>query len=338
MAGLGTMQAAPDASTPVGRGRGWDWRRTFLTGLLLWIASVVVTAITENLHMIPTVVLLGSFLVPATAIDWYLDHYQSDLATSVRVTRAFILGGGFGVVAAAVLEALFLPSGVLVFAGAGIIEELVKLVGLLLVARHLSCYRARDGIVLGAAVGLGFAALESSGYALSALLVRDGRTVVFSLGGLVSTEIARGFLAPFGHGLWTAIVVGALFAASRQGHPHVSWSVAGAYLVVALLHALWDSMGLVAMAPSVLYLAIPAIGDPWIGTLLSPAAKQALAFFGCYFGGLMILSLIGMAMLHRWWRAGEREPDAAPPDRDESLQGQTAAPSSPGEGRLARLA
>ena len=29
----------------------------------------------------PTVVLLGSFLVPATAVIWYLDHYHSDVVT-----------------------------------------------------------------------------------------------------------------------------------------------------------------------------------------------------------------------------------------------------------------
>jgi RsiW-degrading membrane proteinase PrsW (M82 family) len=331
------MQASPDTATPDGGERGWGWRQTLLTGLLLWIASVVVTALTENVLMIPTVVLLGSFLVPATAVDWYLDHYRSDLATPARVTRAFILGGGFGVIGATVLEALFLPSGLLVFSGAALIEELVKLLGLLLVARHLPCHRARDGIVLGAAVGFGFAALESSGYALSALLVREGQAIVLSLGSLVSTEIVRGFLAPLGHGLWTAIVGGALFAASGEGRPRVSWSVVAAYLAVVLLHASWDSMWIVAMVLSALYLGAPTIGDPWLGTLVPPAAEQALAFYGFFFGGLTILSLIGMAMLQRRWHAEEPEPDAPPPGLAASGPVRPGAPSSD-EGRLARQA
>ena len=326
------MRALPDTSKPDGGERGWGWRRTFLTGLLLWIASVVVTALTENLLMIPTVVLLGSFLVPATAVDWYLDHYRSDLATPARVARAFILGG-FGVLAATVLEALVLPSGLLVFSGAGLIEELVKLLGLVLVARQLGCYRTRDGIVLGAAIGFGFAALESSGYALSALLVREDRTVVFSLGSLVSTEIVRGFLAPFGHGLWTAIVGGALFAASKQGRLRLSWSVVAAYLAVVLLHASWDSMWIVAMVLSALYLEVPTVGDPWIGTLMSPAAEQALVFYGFFFTGLTTVSLIGMVMLQRQWYAEDCEPDSTPPGLDASVRGRSGAPSS-GEERL----
>ena len=45
-----------------------SWKQVFLTGLLLWFASVLVTGLTGNLMMIPTVILLGSFLVPATAV------------------------------------------------------------------------------------------------------------------------------------------------------------------------------------------------------------------------------------------------------------------------------
>ena len=56
--------------------RGWAprWWVVFISGLALWIASIVVTSITRNLNMIPTVVLLGSFLVPITAVVWYVDH------------------------------------------------------------------------------------------------------------------------------------------------------------------------------------------------------------------------------------------------------------------------
>jgi protease PrsW len=44
----------------------------------------------------------------------------------------------------------------------GFLEELAKLLALLVVARGMARHTVRDGIVLGAAVGFGFAALESS--------------------------------------------------------------------------------------------------------------------------------------------------------------------------------
>src|SRR5690242_4999323 len=91
------------------------WRGTFGTGLLLWIASVVVTGLTGNLNMIPTIVLLGSFLVPATAVIWYLDHYHSDTVTPGLAARAFIVGGVIGTLAAAVLESFLTGGGLLLF-------------------------------------------------------------------------------------------------------------------------------------------------------------------------------------------------------------------------------
>ncbi len=151
-----------------------SWRSLFFTGLVLWLASAVVTALTGNLNMIPTVVLLGSFLVPATAVVWYLDHYRSPELTMAVVFRAFIVGGVLGVLAASLLESWLLSEGVLIYLGVGLIEEGAKLLALLFVSRHLTRYTVRDGIVLGATVGFGFAALESSGYALTALVVTQG--------------------------------------------------------------------------------------------------------------------------------------------------------------------
>src|SRR5438045_1622725 len=97
---------AIDDPTGNAQARSPGWRRTFVTGLLLWIASVLVTGLTQSLNMIPTVVLLGSFLVPATAVIWYLDHYHSDAVTPALAARAFIIGGVIGVLAASILEAL----------------------------------------------------------------------------------------------------------------------------------------------------------------------------------------------------------------------------------------
>jgi RsiW-degrading membrane proteinase PrsW (M82 family) len=295
---------------PTGKTRAASpaWRRTFVTGLLLWIASVVVTGLTQNLNMIPTVVLLGSFLVPATAVIWYLDHYHSDVVTPALVARAFILGGVIGVLAASIFEALLQQHGLLLYIGVGLVEELAKLLGLVFIARRLQRYAVRDGIVLGAAVGFGFAALESSGYALNSLIVVHGGTIVFSLGSLVLTELLRGILAPIGHGLWTAILGGVLFAASRQGRLRLSWGVVETYILVAILHGLWDAMGLIAMFLAAQYDAVPTAGDLWLGLVVPPAAEDLLLTLGFYISGLIVLSLIGIGVLRRRWQSEAETP------------------------------
>ena len=52
--------------TGAGERGGRQWLRVLVVGLLLWMASVVVTFATANTNLVPTVILLGSFLVPVT--------------------------------------------------------------------------------------------------------------------------------------------------------------------------------------------------------------------------------------------------------------------------------
>jgi RsiW-degrading membrane proteinase PrsW (M82 family) len=263
---------------------------------------VLVTSLTGNLTMIPTVILLGSFTVPATAVVWYLDHYQSDEMDPWRVLAAFLVGGVLGVLAASILESWLVSDGLLVYLGVGFLEELAKLLALMYVARWVQRRTVRDGIVLGAAVGFGFAALETSGYALGALLVRDGAGVTLSLGDLVFTELLRGILAPVGHGLWTAIVGGALFGASRDGHLRITPGVIGAYVLVSLLHGLWDSMRGIALVLATVLTATPVVA-PGMGVVILPPPPEQLVstMVLLEFGGLFVISIIGLLILSRTW-------------------------------------
>jgi RsiW-degrading membrane proteinase PrsW (M82 family) len=203
------------------------------------------------------VVLLGSFLVPVTAVVWYLDHDSSPALSPRRIVSAFLIAGVLGILAASFLEFwLVYGPGLRGNLKVGLIEEFVKGAGIVVLALGLRAYTTRDGMVLGAAVGFGFAALESSGYALAALFVVQGQHLTLSLSSVVFTELVRGVLAPFGHGLWSAILGGVIFhAAARKGHLRLTWSVLVAYLGVSLLHGAFDIFGSVTA-----YIVISAIG------------------------------------------------------------------------------
>jgi RsiW-degrading membrane proteinase PrsW (M82 family) len=285
------------------------WQNVLLTGLALWIASVVVTGTTGNVYMIPTVVLLGSFLVPVTTVIWYLDHYRDPELTLPLVFYTFIVGGVLGTLAASVLESWLRSDSLLIYVGVGLIEEFAKLMALIFVARRLPHYRIRDGLVLGATVGFGFGALESSGYALTSLFTTGGHGVSLSLGSLVFTELIRGVLAPVGHGLWTAILGGVLFAASRGGGLRFTRKVFGAYLLVALLHTLWDAMRGLAFVLTAVFTATAAQRMAIMeGMLLPPTIKQVKIFLAIEVGGLALISLIGLLLLWRLWHAADPRP------------------------------
>jgi RsiW-degrading membrane proteinase PrsW (M82 family) len=293
---------------------GRQWLRVFVVGLLLWVASVVVTFATSNTNLVPTVILLGSFLVPVTFVVYAFERHADQVVTAQRIFTAFVYGGVLGVLGASVLEAAFLtqPSG-LAYVGVGLIEEAVKLAALWLLARRLPRYTMRDGIVLGATVGFGFAALESSGYAFNALFTMDG----LSLQNLVETEILRGLLTPVGHGLWTAILGGVLFRTAAQGgRLRLSGALVGWYLVVAALHALWD-----ASRPIAVWLTLVFTGTQvqWLlvrtGRMPQPTQAQVHTFTTLNMAVLVLDALLGVAILRGRWRQAQALEHAQPAPR-----------------------
>src|ERR1700737_4864474 len=119
------------------KGQSWAprWWAVFLIGLALWAAAVGSVFVTGDLIVLPTVFLLGSFLIPVTAVVWYLDHDSSPALSPRRVVAAFIIAGVLGVLAASVLESwLVFGPGVIGNLKVGLIEELVKGVAIVLVA------------------------------------------------------------------------------------------------------------------------------------------------------------------------------------------------------------
>jgi RsiW-degrading membrane proteinase PrsW (M82 family) len=270
------------------------WLRILGTGLALWVLTVVVTFLTGNPNLVPTLVLLGSFLVPVTFVAWAFGRRHSGEVTAELLLTTFVTGGVLGVLGASLLETYLLHPSAGLFIGVGLVEEAVKLAALAVLTRRLARKYALDGMILGAAVGFGFAAFESAGYAFTALFTEQGLSLV----DLVETEILRGLLAPVGHGLWTAILGGVLFSASDHRHFALSRRLLLSYLGVSLLHALWDAMHGIALT-----LTLLLTGTPTQFELLEqgyqprPTPLQAELFTVLSWGGLAVLAVIGVVWL-----------------------------------------
>jgi protease PrsW len=86
-------------------------------------------------------------------------------------------------------------------------------------------------------------------------------------------------LAPFGHGAWSAVVGGAIFAAARtKGHLRLTWGILGAFLLVAVLHGIFDSLNGIAG-----YVVVAIVGLIPVVILWRRGRREDLATPGSYF-------------------------------------------------------
>lgn len=253
-----------------------SWWRVLLVGFFFYFASLAALILTGNPVLFPTVVMVGSFMIPITYVAFFYDRRHLSKLTVPAIAQGFIYGGLFGVLAASVLEPIFIRQLDFVTAFVvGLIEEFVKVLGILIIARRLGHDSEMDGLLLGAAAGMGFAALESNGYAFSAFL-RSGGSLTLT----VFVTLLRGILSPIGHGTWTAILVSVLFRESRNGHFRINFLVIGAYLGVSILHGLWDGL--------------PGAITALFGQGLDVFAAQAA------------VGIVGLFILWRRWREAKR--------------------------------
>ncbi|WP_255361957.1 PrsW family intramembrane metalloprotease [Methanosarcina sp. A14] len=197
--------------------------------------------LTKNSNLFPTLAMVGSFMVPVAYVAFIYERRHLSSLTMPTVSLAFIYGGLLGIIAAAFLEPFFIRQLNLgAILRIGLIEEFAKILGVLVIARRRRHDSEMDGLILGAAAGMGFAALESNGYAFTALLESHG-----SISATVEVTLLRGLLAPLGHGTWTAILASVLFRESKSCNFRINWQVINAYLLVSILHATWDGLPLV---------------------------------------------------------------------------------------------
>ncbi|HYX48687.1 MAG TPA: PrsW family glutamic-type intramembrane protease, partial [Ktedonobacteraceae bacterium] len=167
-------------SQPTYRGR--RWLRTLVIGLVLFIISAIVLVWSGNPNLFPTVILIGNFLVPVVFVAFLYDHQHISSLSLDTVAASFCIGGVLGVIGATIIESIVVPvpsnptQGLSLGAAflVALIEEGCKIGAVIFLARNIRHTSQMDGLLLGGAVGMGFAALESTGYAFSALLISQG--------------------------------------------------------------------------------------------------------------------------------------------------------------------
>ncbi len=237
---VGTAKTTPPLSeVQTGWPKPWLFGRVLLFLGFVYLAFFVAAQQFGNPRLLPGLILMGSIAVPfATLILFYELNTPRNVSFRMVLTLFFL--GGVGSLFVSLIGFSTVNLSWLGASSAGIIEELGKLATVILIVRGVRYHYTLNGLLFGAAVGAGFAAFESAGYAFWDALMAEG-----TLGATVRLIVLRGLLSPFAHVAWTAIAAGAFWRA-KGGKP---FSPAQLFdprflktlLIPVVLHMLWNS-------------------------------------------------------------------------------------------------
>ena len=269
----GTSKTTPDIrDAPKTWHKPWFYSRVLALLLVAFAGCVVIWQLFNNPIVLPSIMVFGSFAVPLACLIFFFEANAEQNISFIKVLRSFVIGGVMSLIVYYPISVFFPGSGTGEMMPAlltGIVEELAKASVVAFIIRRSGRHVGiLNGLVIGAAVGAGFAAFESAGYAFNAYSYRgisdaeiqgylqqlglsgetmDGYWYILATIGypsMIHNIILRGFLAVGGHVAWAA-VEGAGMAIASGDRP-LKWSdlFKKEFLILlvipVLCHGYWD--------------------------------------------------------------------------------------------------
>ena len=265
----GTRATTPKLSDiPTTWPKPWLFARVFLIFALTYILLYICIDSFSNPNALPGLIVIGSFAGPFALLIFFWEMNAPQNISIYETAKMFFVGGAASLVAALVLYAVF-PVQELDVTGAimvGIIEEIGKLMIIGYFVRKLNPKYILNGLLIGAAIGAGFAAFESAGYAFR-FMYEEG------LESMLSIIFMRGWQSVGGHVVWSAIGGAAIVYAKRGQRLSIDHFTNKHFLklfiVPVALHAIWDMIRY-----PVLVLILIVIAWVFIFTLINAGLKQ----------------------------------------------------------------
>ncbi len=217
----------------------WLFSRVFLAILAAFLFLYACCSAFNNSNALPGLIITGSFMAPLAILIFCFEFNIAKNISFFNVIKIFLIGGCASLFFTMILFEI-VPYGELDYGGAilvGIIEEIGKLgVVYYYIWKEVKTDHLSNGLLIGAAIGAGFAAFESAGYAFNFL--------GYGFSAMMEVIILRGVLALGGHVVWAAMSGYALMLV--KGNDRLSFSVFQKtdfwkiFWIPVVLHAVWD--------------------------------------------------------------------------------------------------
>ncbi len=236
---VGTDKTTPSLGQLVNdRVQPWLFSRALLFTMILAALLWVLTLLNQRIGVVVSLDAAISIAVPVSALILFFEVNVYKNISFYRVIQIFLIGGALSLIAAMILDTLIGNDGQMDLWGSlttGIAEEIAKV---MVAAYFISRMKAKhifNGMLIGAAVGSGFAAFENVMY-----MINDTTGQLVS----VNSALIRALFSISDHTEWCAISVAALVLVKGSKELTMDDFFKPTFLKflvsVILIHALWD--------------------------------------------------------------------------------------------------
>ena len=236
----------------------WLFSRIFI---YLMIASVLLAFLVFNMGnylAVPGLMFVSSMIGPATVAVFFFETNSPRNISVFYTIKVFIIGGLMSLIVTLVIGNYVYQSFNLIGSfGIGFAEELGKAIVAALFINRINVNDKKNyilnGLLIGSAVGAGFAVFETAGYVFAAFLesmqidmgwFSYSLDLEQSMADMMAIIILRGITSIGTHAVWAAISGAALCVVSTKEpitiRSFTSTPFIGAFIVPITLHALWD--------------------------------------------------------------------------------------------------
>lgn len=247
----------------------WLFSRVFMWFAIAFFALYFTIDYLNGSRTIAALIFVSAFAVPVAGLVFFYEVNVLRNISFFETIKFFFIGGIFSLVLTLLLYGFTWIGNTLTFGTAltvGFVEETGKI---LLVAYFVSKLNAKyvlNGLLIGAAVGAGFAALESAGY-------------IYESRDLLQEALMRAWTGVGTHMIWTAIA-GAGLVLAKGDKPFAANQLFTSrfltfYLTAVGLHFLWDWETMPVFGDSTFkYIALIIVGWVVVLSLVSVGLKQ----------------------------------------------------------------
>lgn len=197
----------------------WLFARVLIAGLALSVLIGISCVIFPGYGMLLMLCLLPAFVVPLSVMLFY---WEMNIPGNISIYEALLLtllGGCLSLTVTGIMRTVFPGISEIAFLAGPHPEELAKcLIVTIFLCRKKYNY-GLQGILIGGAVGVGFSAMESAGYALQIfdIGIQNAMGTNIIIRSMADILVRRGVLAIGGHVVWAALYGGALALIKGKG-------------------------------------------------------------------------------------------------------------------------